>query len=193
MNAAFAPIPATAAPSAVEAIKGAMAKYPKGLVGRHVKRIEVVGRMHLFGVAASGTYAQEALVISFSDRGKGLNFREAKRAFHHEFSSVLYQRHQASFPREEWLRNNPPGFVYKGSSYNAVLLKATNVARERQYFRQGFVCQYSQASLEDDFNMTMEFAMAGDLDPEEMKRYPHLSAKVALALQFVRQIEGKTP
>lgn len=107
---------------------------------------------------------------------------------HAEFSSILMLNHRSAFPEQEWRQINPDGFVYSGDPYQ--LLQTPTIRNQtEQDSEDGFLTGYNRASMEEDFNMLVEWLFVrGDELCGIRSGYERIDKKAELAIQFYRDI-----
>ncbi|MDF1872613.1 hypothetical protein [Vannielia sp.] len=166
---------------ALNALRTALAAYPDPLLQQVAPKLLIAGELRLAGYRVGGTI-QPGMVLLASDyllRDAGPSY--TRRAFHHEFSSLLIARYP--FPMEAWQAHIPPDIAFPLS--NEAQLEATTRYIEgealKRYYEAGFVSDYGASSLENDINTYAELLMDA---PETLatlaKAHPRIAAKAAL-------------
>ena len=108
---------------------------------------------------------------------------------HSEFSSILF--HNYNFPKAKWAALNPKSFKYVGRGPD--MLEEKNLYGQNDLLlRQGFLVKYSQASMEEDFNMIVRWLF---IKPKELEivanKYPIIKAKRDLVIKFYESIDAR--
>jgi hypothetical protein len=94
------------------------------------------------------------------------------------------------FPDTEWLQINPTSFAYLGRGSRTIAKNQASTAWTPGLLRDGFLCEYSKASMEEDFGM-----IAAELFANEpafwlvVSKYQRLHSKVALAIAFYHELD----
>ena len=131
-------------------IPGFLAMYPRALIANNLRAIYLLKSMSLYGLRYGGTYSRGGIYITSRGEDHGCNDLFRSAMMHSEFSSILYRNY--GFPTGEWSKINESGWKYVGSGRD--LLGRPNLYDETEdLLRSGFICAYSQASLEEDVNM----------------------------------------
>jgi len=139
-----------------------LGKYPSKLLNKNLKAIYVLKSMFFYGLEYGGTYYKRKVYLSNNGIANGYSDAYLEGSFHHEFSSVLLNRHSRSFDKESWQASNPAEFVYGNGGREALSKNATGLSLDSALFRDGFLNEYSLASLEEDFNCFAEYIFRND-------------------------------
>lgn len=139
-----------------------LGKYPSKLLKKNLRTIYVLKSMFFYGLEYGGTYYKRKVYISNNGIENGYSDAYLEGSFHHEFSSVLLNRHPRSFDKDSWQASCPPGFVYGNGGREALSMNATNLNLDSALFRDGFLNEYSLASPEEDFNCFAEYIFRND-------------------------------
>ncbi|MEE4255752.1 MAG: hypothetical protein V2I47_01805 [Bacteroidales bacterium] len=137
-------------------------KYPSKLLKKNLKAIYVLKSMFFYGLEYGGTYYKRKVYLSNNGIVNGYSDAYLEGSFHHEFSSVLLNRHPRSFDRDSWQASSPAGFVYGNGGREALSMNATGLDLDSTLYRDGFLNEYSLASLEEDFNCFAEYIFRND-------------------------------
>ena len=168
----------------------ALLKYPARVLQQNLQTIYVVSELHYRGIGASGTNCERDLYIA--NGGSELGYDDAclEGTFHHEFSSVLLWYYPEYLNKTAWNAVNPRGFRYGEDGVAAVKAKHDSTEADPALCAKGFLCEYSQASLEDDFNMLAEYLFTGNPTlPRLVAQYPKLKHKQDLVLAFYQKVD----
>jgi len=162
-----------------------LARYPVRMIRRDLQGVVFAAKLvRPANVEIGGTYSDATVILANPyDRGRWL-----AEAFHHEFSSILM--HKYGFPRDEWQGCNPPGFRY-GQGGDEALKTGKTAPGSPKFYRQGFVEQYGQSDLENDFNTFTGLELGRPGEARRLIRtYPRLKAKWQVWIRFYHRIDG---
>lgn len=139
----------------------AFSKYPAELLRTSLDKVYVIKAMKFYGLPYGGTNYRHSVYLAddFSDPYFTDNYIE--QVFHHEFSSILIRYFDACFDREKWLSLNPPAFHYGNGGAEAISTGQASMDLDPVLIEQGFLSQYSTASLEEDVNVFAQFLFTG--------------------------------
>lgn len=168
--------------------KQALAKYPPGLTGRTLKAVYGLARLEYSGVQTGGTRSADAIYALCK-----ANVRDAdtERILHAEYSSLLYLKFADSFDTAAWNKANPEDFQYLGSGVAAVRAGKASIQLKPQLYERGFLSEYAQASVEEDFNAHAGRLMMGDSAYwQAVEKHPRLKAKAELAMSFYAKVDA---
>lgn len=156
-----------------------------------LERVVLVRTLEFSAVGAGGTNFDKTVVLALlTIRGDCFSASELAGALHHEFSSILLRQFDDRFPRDEWLNCNPPGFEYLGSGVAAVHEGRAALRPNALSMSRGFVCEYGQASLEEDFNVTVQLLFDRDHNLHcLLTDRPRTRQKAKLAAGFLLEID----
>ena len=171
-------------------IGSAIRKYPSTVLRRDLEAVCVLSELKFFGVSAGGTNSSsDTVYLNFGNEQKRHSDAQNEALFHAEFSSILLRNHPAAFDAEAWQRINPPGFQYLGNGVDAVRQQKAGQEPSEELERQGFLVQYSQSSVENDFNDLAAPLLSGDAALwEQAERFPKLKEKLALTVAFYHKL-----
>lgn len=187
----YTPVTDCEAAWADSCIRSELALYPAGFLSRVLEQVIVVRTLEFRGIEAGGTYFGRSIVLSILGvRGHCSGATDLREALHHELSSVILREYGDSFPRAEWLACNPAGFKYLGDGVGAVAAGETNLTPNVLLIRDGFLCAYSRASLEEDFNVTVQHLLSREYDlPCLVRDSPAMQRKLELVKKFLDGID----
>lgn len=191
-----------------EILLRAFAKYPDRVLRENLGGVYVVGSLKFYGVAYGGTYMANArrIVLVYRDTFDEVGFEQR---FHHEFSSILLKRYQASFDEARWTLGNPEGFAYRAEGIieeqSGDRSEATRVLEEEQQrtggsgssllqlnpklMAEGFLTAYNRVSVEQDVNETAAHLFTNDDLWTYARRFPLLDQKVDVLIDFYRAVD----
>jgi len=162
-----------------------LSKYPQEVIHRNLTDIFLLGTLEFSGKRYGGTYIDSAIYIStggfFTYSGSSLI-----GVMHAEFSSILL--HNYKFPSEEWEAVNKPTWRYLGSGFE--MLGRDEVYNQTdELFDNGFLEGYSQASLEEDFNIFAAWVFTKPHRLRELtSKHERLRKKYYLVMKFYKSI-----
>lgn len=169
-------------------VERALGKYPPALLGTTLKKVYGLGHLEYHGVATGGTRSSGSIYVvckpSYSDMA-------VERILHGEYSSILFLKYPQHFDKDAWEKINPPDFQYLGSGVAAVKAGKTSSQFKPELHEIGFLHEYSQASIEEDFNSHATRLLTGDPAYwHALDSHPKLKAKATLAMRFYAKVHG---
>ena len=170
-------------------IQHALSKYPGDVLTKNLKTVYVIHYLEYFGISAGGTNSTTDVYIA--NRGVKNSYSDfwLERTFHTEFSSIILRNHFQYLDKQAWLKLNGKSFRYLGSGVDAVKNKKTSKAFDAKLNKQGFLCEYSTASFEEDFNSIAEKLLLGNKDFwQVVNQHPKLKAKTDIVIAFYHSI-----
>ena len=170
-------------------IDRALAKYPQALLKATLVSIYGLGHLEYRGVATGGTRSARSIYVvckpSYDDGA-------VERIIHAEYSSILFQKHAAQFDAEAWNRQNAEGVSYLGSGVAAVKAGKASSEMKHALNEQGFLTEYAQASIEEDFNSHVARLFVGDEAYwQALAKHPRLKAKAELVMAFYAKLNSE--
>ena len=178
----------------------AFSKYPSQIIQESIKKVYIVKNLFIFkNVPVGGTSSKDCIYIAINTGSD----EQLERIFHHEFSTLLLNKHFIYFDKKSWSLINPVEFNYLGvnswdKSKEDGGIKAIRSNRSSQNygdianFESGFLNQYSKSSIENDFNefASVLFMNYSELQ-EPLKKYRRLSEKRSLVIKFYHEISNE--
>lgn len=166
----------------------AMAKYPPALLDSTLKALYGLGHLEYHGVFTGGTRSTDAIYIVCKPR---YTDEEVERLIHAEYSSVLFQKFAGKFDAAAWQRQKAKGANYFGSGVAAVKAGKTSGEMKPELNEQGFLHEYAQASIEEDFNSHANRIFMGDAAYwQTVDKHPRLKAKAVLTMIFFSKLDA---
>jgi len=147
---------------AARIMKRALEKYPGAVLAANLKATYVLSDLRYSGIHASGTNSRDSVYVLMGPVAKGYTDTQVEGTFHAEFSSILLREHARDFNEAAWIAANPPTFKYLGGGVEAVKQGKAGLAMTTDLNEQGFLRQYGQSSLENDFNGFAASLFCGD-------------------------------
>ncbi len=181
------PLDKTHEDRALAIIKTALDKYPEQTLKNNLKKVYLLGELQFFGLSYGGTYRDDKIFLCVKDSLSGYDSKYIEKAFHHEFSSILYNNY--SFDERQWESINHSEFSYGDGGIAALKTGSTGLEFDVKYNKMGFLNEYSTASFEEDFNEICSNLLA----PSKRFRnlindYPRIRKKVNMAVDFYSKI-----
>lgn len=167
-------------------IENFLKSYPKSIINQNLKNIYIVKDLEFYGKSFGGTWHGDSIYINCNSKVQGYTKLYWKGVLHHEFSSLLMTNHEF-FPKKQWLSLLPNGFHYLGSSRAALGKRNVSQANESLY-RQGFLSKYAMSSLENDFNVFVEWGTTRQKELAKALKNPIIEKKFQLVKEFYWQI-----
>lgn len=167
----------------------ALAKYPPALLHATLRKLHGLGQLEYSGVQTGGTRSESAIYIVCKP-----HYRDAavERIIHAEYSSLLFMKSARKFDAKAWLAQNAEGTRYLGSGVAAVKAGKTSAQMKPELNEQGFLSEYAQASMEEDFNSHVVRLFMGEQTYwQALERYPRLRAKAELVVAFYTKLDAR--
>jgi hypothetical protein len=172
-----------------EFLQKAFNKYPVKVIQNYINAIYFAKEIDIAGRKAGGTYDPFRRIIYLVDNG-GKNSDQAMSTFHHEFSSLLINRH--SFWINPWTNHHPKGFKYLDDIYDTwkEVEEAGRTFTDNKCYKLGFVSDYGLTNFSNDFSEYSEMIFTY---PERFKKimdqYPRVRGKFLVWLDFYQKID----
>lgn len=194
-----APINAKAVPLADEEsdrsmglVRKALANYPASLLQKELKKVYVCQSIQFYGLDYGGTNSTDTVYLTNQGPERGYTDAYIVGSFHHEFSSILLRNHYSSLDEKAWMKCNPADFQYGSGGTDALRSGRASTKFDPKLAEQGFLTQYSQASLEEDFNMTAEGLFSGQPAFWSIfDEHPRFRRKAKLVVSFYAILNGQ--
>ena len=156
--------------------------YSKDVITKNLKVIYLTKKLFLFGKSFGASYGGDSLYIKSEGINKGFTNEFLLGTMHAEFSSILMKNY--SFPENAWKSKNLSNFQYVGNGRD-MLGTGSSYSQAPELLAKGLICEYAQASVEEDFNMMVYWLFT---KPNELKvlakKYPIINAKLLLVIDF---------
>lgn len=176
---------------AVSILSRELKKYPSEVIRSNLKSIYLLKSLSFYGVEYGGTFLGRSVYLTAGNRSEGYSEYYFSSLIHHELSSLLFNSY--AFPEEEWSAINPKDFHYAQSDQDILNAIETNTDLEGsdKLYHNGFIADYGQSTLENDFNLYAELVF---VDPKKLqtlaKKYPIIKKKAELVKKFYMNISG---
>ncbi len=176
----------------VDWIAKACGRYGGFDLGRYVKALVLAHGLEMADCRIGGTFSEDGVVFLACSLPGVYPDRELERAFHEEVSSLLLRRHRPLLNEKVWGEINPSDFQYGGSTWDAIRAGRDGGDLDASLLERGFLCEYSTASLEQDFNWVASNLLA----PTEqfwaaVAAYSRISKKVELTVRFYHALDPR--
>jgi hypothetical protein len=177
---------------ALRVMDAALAKYPTEVLKEHLHTLYLLGKLRYRGVVTSGTNSRTGVYVKIGAKEKGFTARHNEGVFQAEFSSILIRNRPPFLDREAWKAANPPGFTYLGDGVDAVKQGKARTKADDTLNAQGFLSQYSQSTLENDFNGYAGRLWTGDAALWQLaKEHSPIQRKLTLVMRFYQQLHAQ--
>jgi hypothetical protein len=174
----------------VDILKKAMVKYPVDVLKKTLKKIYVLKDLNFFGVGYGGTNTDYKVYVVNEGLSNGYDDNFVEKLFHAEYSSVLFNMFPDYFNAKAWQKMNPDGWKYTGTTgAEAIRDGESSESITDKYNSQGFLNQYSQSTLENDFNaFAKNIFCCDETFWNTVEKYRGLVVKLYLAVDFYHKI-----
>ncbi len=176
-----------------EIVLSALAKYPIKVLKENLAKLYVLKSLNFYGVDYGGTYMGDQVYMANNGMDMGYTDQFMEQEFHHEFSSVLLINYYHLFKEPEWYQLNPVDFIYfdeQTGGASAIKTEKVSVEFNPDMHEEGFLYEYAQSTLENDFNSFAENLFVNDGDFFEIvEGYEKLSLKLDLIIDFYNSID----
>lgn len=163
-------------------------KYRLDRLKQFVRRIWIVGTLHVSGIGAIGTQGGGEVWIAIGSAG-GARYSEwdVRLALHHEIACQIFDAVPGGLPNDNWRGVTPQGYLDENPA-DAVKAGHGSTALSFDLARTGFLNEYARSGVMKDFAAIHELSM---MAPHEMcflaERNDLLARKHALWEAFVSE------
>jgi hypothetical protein len=172
------------------ALKVTLSKYPEQVLCTYLNSIFVLKSMKFYDVPYGGTSSGKTVYITDDEENLTCSYDLLENYFHHEFSSILLHEHSCKFEKRKWKRINPEGFRYGKGGLQAIMSGNAEMSFDPELNERGFLTRYSEASLEEDFNVYCQNIFNGGPSFWKLvEKFPKIKAKTALIIRFYQHID----
>lgn len=177
---------------ALRVMDAALAKYPMEVLREHLHTLYLLGELRYSGVITSGTNSKTDVYVKIGPSDKGFTALHNERVFHAELSSILIRNRPQFLDQTAWKAANPPDFTYLGDGVAAVKQGKARTRLDGKMNVLGFLSEYGQSSLENDFNGFAGRLWTGDAALWQLaEQHPAIQRKLTLVLRFYQQLHPK--
>jgi hypothetical protein len=174
-------------------IKKGLDKYPAALLRKTLQKVYIENSVSMGGMKVGGTYCYKPgqSFIYLANEGINVGYTDffIERALHEEYSSILLRTYPNIWSDKDWEQANPKGFKYRyevSEGYKTI----GNIEYDPSLYAEGFINQYSETLLENDFNAIASRLLVGDAQLWQIARqYRAIKIKVDLVINFYHQID----
>lgn len=186
----FAELSTTRYANVIYQIEKALNKYPIEFLKENLDIVYVFDYMYFYGFEYGGTYDDHSVFISSGSKEWEYEDGFIEATINHEFSSILLYDYYDLFNEAGWITANPEGFEYSGSGFEALASGADSTDFDDELNKQGFVSQYSQSAMEEDFNMFAE-SLFSDSDNfwNAYHKYEAFKKKADILIKFYNSLD----
>lgn len=178
-------------------LRKALDKYPDGFLERHLERIYALHALYFDGAEVGGSNSSTRKSVYITNNGR-YKYPEQyiEETFHHELSSILWKKFgKKKFDIHAWRQINPPGFDYSDKytgGLNTAKEGKSSLKRDVGLLQQGFLNEYAQSNIENDFNEFLAKMFLNDgTFWQDIESYERLKAKVDLVMDFYHSIDPR--
>lgn len=170
-------------------INKAAAKYPGQILGDNLRAIYVLHRLKYCGISTSGTNSARDIYIANRGKREGFTDDWLESTFHEEFSSILLRNFPQYLDVNSWTKVNPPSFQYGASGVAAVASGQDSQIFSSTFNAEGFLYEYSKATLENDFNSIAAQLFLGNADFWSIvDKHPKIREKTEFVIGFYHKL-----
>lgn len=160
-----------------------ISRYDSGFMSRYLTDIFILKALECRGKPYGGTYKRSSIYIRVDPN---CTDQWIQGTLHHEFSSILMKNYP--FPEDEWRSINDNDFAYTNNAFEMLGKSSLNLQLPGS-LDAGFVKEYARTSLENDFNVIVEWLFTRETELCELrKKYDRIDKKADLAINFFKSI-----
>ena len=168
----------------------AQKKYPPEVLEKNLKTIYALHRLVFRSISASGTNGESNVYIANRGVRAGFTDSHIERTCHAELSSLLLKKYPQHLDTKTWRQVNAESFKYERSGVTAVRKKKSSKTFDACAHDKGFLHEYAQSTLENDFNSIAEQLFMGNQRFwRVVAAYPKIKAKADLTIAFYQRID----
>ena len=185
-------LPAQRREVSLRVMDAALTKYPAEVLREHLHMVYLLGELRYHGVITSGTNSKTSVYVKIGSPEKGFTPRHNEGVFHAEFSSILIRNRPEFLDQAAWKAANPPGFTYLGNGVDAVRQGKARTKLDDKLNACGFLSEYGQSTLENDFNGFAARLWTGDAMLWKLaSQHSSIQRKLSLVLRFYQQLHPR--
>ena len=159
-------------------------KYPSQLIRENLKKIFLLQKIQFYGLNYGGTYSKDSIFIT----NTSVNFY-IEKAFHHEFSHILFKNLKFFFKEKQWESINSKKFHYGDGGVEALKNNKHSQIPKKTFHKDGLLHEYATSALKEDFasiaeNLFLPINGFKDL----IDKYERIKQKRILAIEFYQRI-----
>lgn len=195
-SASFTPAPDHEVVRVSACLAPEVARYPRAVLRDVLNRIVVLGTLRSRDTLINGTYShsgRDVFIATMDEQSVMDTCSRIRTVLHHELSSILLRRYADRFPKDAWLRLNPPGFAYRHADALGRRFGASDPRLNAGLLAKGFVSEYATVAFEEDFNTVVALFMSEPTDAAALAvQHPRLREKLRIAVRFYRELGIQT-
>jgi len=175
------------APRVISDIEEFMSAYDSIFLRQNLTDIYLLNKLKCYGQSYGGTNSISSVYLVVRTQDEGFTDQFLVSMLHSEFSSILMRNYP--FPEQEWRLINQDSFVY---SENDIQVVEQDTIREQteDLFEEGFLTRYATTSVENDFNMFVEWLFTRGTELCEIRsRSERINRKAELTIEFYATID----
>jgi len=189
VNPEITPVSADEKGRIEELLTRAFGKYPPELINKNLAQVFVFKSMKFYGLPYGGTNYHSTVFLSDDSENPLFTNEYIEQVFHHEFSSILIRNYPEYFDKTKWLLLNPPGFKYGKGGADAISQGTASMDLDPSLIIQGFLSEYSTASLEEDINVLVQNLFTGGREFwSELELNDAIREKTRILISFYHRI-----
>jgi hypothetical protein len=174
------------ADSVMAIVRKFLSSYSAGVLRKNLTRVCISETLEFYGKAYGGTSSYNSIYISVN-RKKNPTNSFILGTLHSEFSSIL-QRNYA-FPYDKWNDINEKTWKYPDNPLE-LLGSGNPYEQTEERLDRGFIVKYSEASIEQDFNMFVRYLMQDrSLVLDVASKHTRIWKKLQLVIKFYGEID----
>jgi len=174
----------------IKILNKTFAKYPTQVLKNNLEKVYVLGSLSFYGVGYGGTNSSTRVYLTNKGAAYGYTNNYVEKLFHAEFSSILMRNYPQFLDEKTWININTKGFVYGGSGVEAIREGKSSESFAEELHKEGFLNQYAQSTLENDFNSFAKNIFRGGKKFWELaNKHDKLWGKLQLILYFYQALD----
>ena len=164
--------------------------YPAEVLKSALTKVYVCRSIEFYGLEYGGTNSLDCVYLTNAGEPKGYSDSYIVGSFHHELSSIFLRNHPENLEDKAWNDCNPEGFKYGQGGTEALRSGQDSTQMDETLAAKGFLAQYAQASLEEDFNMTVEGLFSGNARFWKLvDEHERFRSKARIAIKFYSKLD----
>lgn len=170
-------------------ISAALAKYPKEVLKKNLKKVYVLKSLHFYNVGYGGTNSSDVVYVTNKGASRNYSSQYIEQVFHAELSSILLRNYEQNIDESVWAECHSEDFVYGGAGHEAIRNGKASENYDSSYHEMGFLNQYATSNFENDLNSFAKNIFAPDPEFWEVcKKYQNVRCKLEKAIMFYKKI-----
>lgn len=154
----------------------AISLYDENVVSDILNQVLIPSVLIADGRRRLGTYFEKTIVVASTyDSLTAIPEQEFKNTFHHEFSSVIYNKYGYLLDVQKFASIGTLGHSYRMSDNEEFL-----DVLDKKFLSMGYISAYGTRSLEDDINTFASAYMLGQVSEDSLAEYPFAKEKLGI-------------